>query len=897
METPLLATKLYVPAPPPHVVPRPRLLQRIDAGLAPHVRLTLLSAPAGFGKTTLLGEWIAHTAEREPDTRFAWLSLDEADEDPARFLSYVVAALQRVHADVGVDALHLLHGGQAPSYEPALTALVNDLSETLGETFVILDDYHAIDSKPVNGILAFLVDRAPPQLRLVIATRFDPPLPLARLRSRGGLTEIRASDLRFTSEEAANFLNEVMGLRLSAKDVSALEQRTEGWIAGLQLAAVSMRGRADVAGFIESFTGSHRFVLDYLAEEVLQRQPDDIRRFLLRTSVLERMTGPLCDTVTGREDGGDVLELLERANLFVVPLDDRRLWYRYHHLFAEVLRSRLHVEHPDLASELHRAAAEWFERNGLPEEAVRHALSGGDVDRAATLVELQLPAIRRDRRDATLLGWLDRIPDDVVRRRPVLSTFYAWGMLVAGNVQAVEPWLRDAEQALSDTDSASVRGEELDRLPTTIAIYRAALAQGQGDLEACREHARHALTLAAPDDHLARSGAAGYLGLAAYAEGDIETAVRTFPETISALHAAGHTADELSSTVVLADMWIAQGRLVEARTLYEKALRTVTSQGAPVVTGATADLHVAFGELMRELGDLPAARHHLQIGDDLGEHASLTENRYRWFVAMALVKRAEGDLDGAIALLDEAERLYRRGFLPEVRPVAAVKARVWIAQGGLTSAQGWAREQGLSSTDELRYLREFEHLTLVRLLVARGRLHGDSEVIHEALGFLHRLLKVAEADGRHGSVNEILVLQALAREAYGDRDRAVAILRRVLLATEAEGHVRLFLDEGAPMEALLRAADVSRVAPSRVTSLLPAAADAAPEAPALLEPLSDRELEVLRLLATELSGPEIARQVFVSVNTLRTHTKHIFAKLDVNTRRAAVRRAADLGLL
>lgn len=415
------------------------------------------------------------------------------------------------------------------------------------------------------------------------------------------------------------------------------------------------------------------------------------------------------------------------------------------------------------------------------------------------------------------------------------------------------------------------------------------------------KHAQHALDLAGPDDHLARAGAAGYLGLASYAQGDLETAVRIFPETLTSLHAAGDTATELSSTVVLADMWIARGQLVEARQLYERALRTVADQGTRI-TAATGDLHVGFSELLRELGDLDAARHHLQVSSELGERASLIENRYRWFVATALVRQAEGDTEGALALLDQAERLYRRGFLPEVRPIAAMKARIMVAHDQVPAALNWARDRGLSATDQLSYLQEYEHLTLARLLLAQYRLGREPEPIHEALELLSRLQEAAEAAGRLGTVNEILVLQALASEAQGDRSQALATLERVLVATEPEGHVRLFLDEGAPMEALLRAADLPRVAPSRVSSLLSAAATGptgatSPLQAALLDPLSDRELEVLRLLDTPMSVPEIARELFVSPNTLRTHTRHIFTKLEVNNRRAAVGRAAELGLL
>ncbi len=894
----MLETKLFAPAPAPHVVRRPRLLEQLDAGLAPRCRLALISAPAGFGKTTLLGEWIAQLADGGSEVRSAWLSLDEADGDPQRFLRYVLAALSRVHTGIGADAENRLHDGQALSHDAALSALVNDLARTHGDTVLVLDDYHVIEARPTHDLLAFLVAHLPPQVHLVVATRFDPPLPLARLRGGAGLVEVRASDLRFTPEEAGDFLNEVMGLSLSAEDIAALEARTEGWIAGLQLAAVSMRGRDDVASFIESFTGSHRFVLDYLAEEVLQQQPDDIRRFLLQTSLLERMTGPLCDAVTGGQDGGEMLEALERANLFVVPLDDRREWYRYHHLFAEVLRSRLRKEHPVLVPRLHHAASEWFEERDLP-EAVRHALAAGDVERAATLVELAIPVMRRERQDATMLGWLDRVPDDVVRRRPVLSAYRAWRMMVSGDLEAVEPWLASAEQGLAAAvpSDPSPRGEELRQLPMTIAIYRAAVAQAQGDLDASAKQARRALERCGPEDHLARAGAAGYLALAAYARGDLGTALLTFPETVRSLRLAGDTATELSSTVVLADMWVAQGRLGEARKLYERALRRVAAEPAPVRRG-TADLHVGFSELLRELGDRDGARHHLRVSRDFGDAASLDENRYRWLVASALLELAHGNVNGAAAPLDEAERLYRRGFMPELRPIAAVRARIWIARGDLSSAADWARERGLSSTDEPRYLHEYEHLTLVRLLLAQYRIDSDQSAFDEASGLLARVLGAAEAADRQGSMNEILVLQALAHDARGDHTRALATLEQALAATEPEGHVQLFLDEGVPMRTLLQAADLRRLAPSRVTALLRPGGDAAaPRADGLKDSLSDRELQVLKLLDTSMTVPEVARALFVSPNTLRTHTKHIFTKLEVNNRRAAVQRAADLGLI
>ncbi|MCW2135195.1 LuxR family transcriptional regulator, maltose regulon positive regulatory protein [Arthrobacter sp. VKM Ac-2550] len=899
MPTPVLATKLHVPASRPQIVPRPRLLERLNEGLDSGRKLTLACAPAGFGKTTLLSEWIAHSRRRNPEVRVAWLSLDEGDKDPSRFLTYVVAALQGIDADIGPETMSLLPNPQVLPVEPALTALINDVSRVGREIILVLDDYHAIRARPIHEALNFLLDHLPPQLHLAVASRSDPPLSLARLRSRGELTELRAADLRFTADEAADFLNRVMGLGLSTDDIAALETRTEGWIAGLQLAALSMRDHKDIAGFIRAFTGSHRFVIDYLMEEVLQHQAADVRSFLLNTSVLDRLTGPLCEAVTGLDGGSGMLENLERDNLFVVPLDDRRQWYRYHHLFADVLRSRILKEQPDRVPALHHIASEWYERNDLPEDAVKHALAAEDFGRAADLMEWALPAIRRTRQDAVLLGWLKTLPDEVVRRRPVLSVFCAWMLLVSGDLEAVESRLRDAERRLASGAGTSVNGEEFRTLPVTIAIYRASLAQALGDAAGTAEHARQALELAQPGDYLSHGAAAGFLGLASWASGDLETAQRTFSDAVTSLHAAGNIADELGSTIVLSDMWIVRGRLHEARRIYERALQLATAQGEPVPQ-SLADLHVGIGELQCELGDLEAAKQHLKTSTALGARASLTENRYRWFVAMARVSEIEGDPDGAIELLGQAERLYLRGFLPEVRPISALKARIWIAQGRFAEAERWANEHRLTAGDDVRYLLEFGHITLARLRIAQYKVNRQGSELHEAVELLGRMLEAAEAGGRTGSVNEILVLQALAHEAQGQMRRALVPLKRVLALAEPEGYVRLFIDGGTPMAVLLDEAARQGIFTDYVRRLRRAFAKSQGESPniqPIAEPLSERELQVLKLLITGLSGPEIARQLFVSVNTLRTHTKHIFAKLEVNSRAAAVRRAEEQGLV
>ncbi len=906
MPTTVLATKLFAPARRPLLVARPRLIERLDAALDPGHKLSLISAPAGFGKTTLISDWIERSVLRQPSTQVAWLSLDDGDNDVTRLLTHVIAALQGIDVDIGSEALDLLGIAPALRVEAALTALINDVARTAGPSVLVLDDYHVIDAASVHEAMTFLLDHLPPQLHVVITSRADPPLPLSRLRSREELVEVRATDLRFTPGEATSFLNQVMGLGLSALDVDALESRTEGWIAGLQLVALSLRGRTDVSGFIGEFTGSHRLVLDYLVDEVLHQQPLSIREFLLHTAVLDRLAGSLCDAVTGRADGSAMLESLERANLFVVPLDEYRAWFRYHHLFADALRARILSEEPDQVPVLHRRASDWYEQNGLTEDAVRHALAGRDLERAAHLMELALPDLRRNRQDATLLGWLDALPDEVVRRSAVLSVFRGWMLMVAGDLDAVEDRLDDAERALAGAGTPDAGNEELRTLPATVGIYRASLAQARGDASSTARHAQHALDMAGPGDHFSRGAGLGFLGLAAWANGDIGPALQTYSEAVRSLRLAGNFADALGGTVVLADMWLAAGRPHRARGLLTEALDEASAREGAPASLPVGDLHVGLGELECELGNLADATGHLETAEALGEGAGTSGNRHRWFLAMARVRTAEGDREGAIAFLAEAERRYRRGFYPDVRPIAAMKARIQIQQSRLSEAAAWAGERGLSVATETSYLHEFEHLTLVRLLIGQHRDHEEPVAIREAGRLLDRLLDAAQSSARTGSRIEILMLQALAHEAQGHQRSAQEALERALTESpEADGFARLFLDEGAPMVRLLRVAEEREVTRDRVRRLLwhvtPDRA-AAPSRRAgadspLTAPLSQRELQVLRLLDTAMTGPEIARELFVTHNTLRSHTKHIFTKLGVNSRPAALSRAKKHGLL
>ncbi len=772
------------------------------------------------------------------------------------------------------------------------------------------------------------------------------------MRGRGELTEIRSKDLRFTADEAAAYLNDVVGLSLTPADVAALESRTEGWIAALQLAGLSMQGRDDVTGFIDGFAGDDRYIVDYLAEEVLLRQTRATRDFLLRTSILNRLSGPLCDAVTGRNDGKVMLSALERDNLFLVALDGRRQWYRYHQLFADVLQAHLLDESPVDVPDLHRRAAAWFERSGETSEAIRHALAAGDAGHAADLIEHGIPALALARQDATMRRWLESLPDEVVRVRPVLSIAYAGALMVVGEVEGVEARLRDAERFLGvaegrrDSAGPVQDGRPIDRLPEMVVVdeqafraapgaielYRSALALIRGDLDGTITHAQRSLDLAAPDHHIAHGPPAGLLGLAYWTRGDLAAAEHWYAYSIDRLDRAGHLSNVLGCTIAATDIMLAKGCLRDARAAYDRALRRANESPAKPVRGV-ADMHVGIADMLREHNDFDAARTSLAASAALGEHAALPQNRYRWRVVTARILEAAGDHRGAIALLGEAEAVYTGDFSPNVRPVAAVRAAMWARHGEVDKARDWVRRQGLTADDELSYLRAFEHLTLARVLLAQYVAEHSAGALADALRLLDRLLRAAEQGDRRGGILEVLVVQALALQSADDQPAALAALRRALDLAEPEGYLRTFLDEGPAMAALLSAFVEQHPSADHARRLLAAAGAAVPEpvadgplpgtalarteppgtelprtelpvaapprtdVPQLIEPLSDRELEVLRLLATDLDGPDIARRLVISLNTVRTHTKHIYAKLGVNNRRAAVSRAGEMHLL
>ncbi|HNO92974.1 MAG TPA: hypothetical protein PKJ84_02315, partial [Anaerolineales bacterium] len=787
MPIPVMTTKLRVPPLRTKVVIRQRLLERLQEGL--NHSLTLVSAPAGFGKTTLLSEWLG-----EVNLKVAWLSLDDSDHDTIHFITYLVSALQVIDKSIGESVLGALKSHQPPAVDTLLVALLNDIDSVSQDFILVLDDYHEVDSKPVDEALRFLVEYMPPQMHLIIASREDPPLPLARLRAKGQLTELRAADLRFTMQEAADFLNQVMGLDLSGQDITALETRTEGWVAGLQLAALSMQGHDDITGFIQSFTGAHHFVLDYLLEEVLSKQPQEVQHFLLRTSILERLNGPLCEAVTGMPSQ-KMLEELERSNLFIVPLDGERNWYRYHHLFGDLLRQRSeqHIASNEVA-ELHLNASAWFEQNGDLADAFRHAMAAKDQNRAADIAERAWLGMDETFQSGQWLGWVKQLSGSVRRLRPVLCVQIAWAYMDASKADESESFLQEAEQCLREAAHTMVvvEEEQFKTLPARIAIARAYNSQTKGESLATVKLAQEAVRLSPETNQFMRAQATAILAGAYWANGELTAAYDAMNHWAEQARLAGNTMFAIMTASGLADILQEQGRLRNAMQIYEDALKFAADVGAEVAP-FTAHHHLGMALLLNEMGANDAAEKHLQLSLELGQAATIIDWQYRRNFALARFKETAGDLNAALYFFDEAKRTYVKTPIPLTRPVDAFKVRVYLKQGLLAQTHEWA--QKFSMDDELSFLHEFEHITFARVLLAKK----DSKNVSQ---FLARLLQAAEDGARIGSMLEILILQALALHAQGQLTQALLPLRRAVALAEAEGYVRIF-EEGKPMQELL----------------------------------------------------------------------------------------------
>jgi LuxR family transcriptional regulator, maltose regulon positive regulatory protein len=886
----LVSTKLRPSQARPKLVARPRLIEGLDR--EPGRRLTLLSAPAGFGKTTLLSKWFESRADGGHSV--AWLTLDKGDNDPVRFLSYLVAALRSIEEGIGEGVLAALRTPEPPKLEALAGALVNEMAALPGGLDLVLDDYHLIDSEGVHRAVTFLLERLPEGMHLVISSRVDPPLPLARLRARGQMAELGAADLAFTEEEAGSFLEDVMELNPSVEDVAKLEGRTEGWIAGLQLAALSMRGREDVSGFVEIFSGSNRDVLDFLAEEVLESQPEAVREFLIATSVLERMSAPLCDTLTGSNDGDEMLQRLERENVFVVALDDERRWYRYHHLFADFLRGRLMRESPGLVGELHLRASAWYEVNDSTPEAIGHALSAGDYERAARLIEQGIPEALRRGEFPTVLRWLEALPTEAKRRRPRLLPRHAVALTLTGRPDDVEPLLGEAEKIAHTTAKQDRRF-----LLGYAAAVRSWRARLRGDVPGAVEHARRALSLLPDEDLDQRSFAASNLGFALRITGDLTAADEAFAEALKIARAADHTYGTLSTMVWRARVQMEVGRLRQAEDSFGRALRFVAERGVGLLPAAGI-AHIGMGDLLYERDELEEAERELEEGIRLAERAREVGNLVWGYVTLSQTRRARGDEEGALEMAREAERVARgSGADLQLAIAVAWMTRLRLERGDLGGAAVPGQERAASVNGAAR----FAHLlTSARLLRAEGRQR-------EALGLLEEPREEAEASGRTGDLIDVLTLQALALWEGSKRERAVGTLAEAMVLAEPEGYVRTFVDEGPPMAEILcgmleaqQRGSLDPPVPARYLRkiLMVLERDSARTGSPvgeLPEPLSGREHEILQLVAAGKSNRRIASELFISVGTVKTHLNNLYRKLEVRSRTQAIARARELKLI
>lgn len=911
----LLTTKLYFPVVRRDLVQRPRLLARLSEGLTRP--LTLISAPAGSGKTTLISEW--HDTEAGRSFPLVWLALDDDDNDPARFLTYLIAALATLQPGFGDPILTLLKSPQPAPPKSILTSFINEINLFSAPFALVLDDYHVINTQAIHEALGFLLDHLPPAMHVVITTRADPPLPLARLRARHQLVEIRGDDLRFTSTETAAFLNQVMGLNLSPADIAGLETRTEGWAAGLQMAALSMQGRSDVSHFINSFTGSHRYILDYLMDEVLQRQSEDIQEFLLKTSILNHLAGPLCDAVAGRGDSQATLERLEQANLFLIPLDNERRWYRYHHLFAEALRHRLQNLHPEQVSMLHHRASVWHEQQGLMAEAIHHALSMPDFERAAHLVEQAGQELLMRSETITLLKWLNALPGAIVQTRPHLCLFHAWTLILNNQVTEAEQPLQAASELEADP---AVLGQ--------VAAIRTLLALFRGDMRRANELTHQAQALLPAGDPFLRGITALNLGLSYFMNGDVEAAWQAFAEVADISQKSGNVMVTVTLYCQMAEAQIGQGRLHQALASYQQALALATTPEGHELPGA-GQAHIGLAAIMYEWNNLEAAAQHLAAGFRLNRQLG-EMGAFDGYIIQTSLKQAQGDAAGALAAIEQAGQIVQKFSQWAYQYLAAHRARLWLRQANLNAAARWAADTlnlSAGAPDDLgdAYIfHEFEQLTLARILIAQASTGlpatpstpGDSA--QRAIHLLEALYPEAVKLGRDRSVIEILLLQALAHHAKGDTSQAVNLLHQALTLAEPEGFVRLFVDEGAPMAELLKRLNASgeggkmkeyihklraafSTSPLTLRMLEANTADELKiqnlksQITNLVEPLSEREFEILQLIAAGQSNEEIAQTLVIAVGTVKKHINNIYGKLGVHSRTQALAQVKALNLL
>ena len=889
---PILQTKLFVPPPRPDQVQRPRLIGQLNQGISR--KLTLVSAPAGFGKTTLLSEWIAQS-----DMPIAWISLDNSDCDPVQFTHYLIATLRNIHPDIGETALSQLQSSQRPPVESVLISLIQEVTELAEELIIVFDDYHAIDTDNIHKLIKILLDFLPTQVHLVISSRVDPPLPLARLRASKQLSELRTAHLCFTDDEAAAFFNQIMDLHLSSEDISVLESRTEGWIAGLQLAAISMQGREDISSFIQSFAGDDRHIVDYLVEEVLNLQTEPVQNFLLQTSILNRLSEPLCKFVTGEKGSQEILDELERANLFIVPLDDKRHWYRYHHLFAELLQQRLRLSEGDLVNALHKKASRWYQDQGIIDEAVNHAFEAHDYEQAAQLIGEYVKYTWEY--DARMSIWHKKLPLEFIRKDPELSFFNAWMIEKSGQYDVAEEHLDATEQLISaQLDETSKKTtdslpEKFDVLRGKIAAIRANIALYRNDTPAVVRFAEKAMKLLQHRKSSWGNHTANILGQAFFFREELGKANQIFKDVANEGKLSGDYFSYLKGRLGVASILRSRGDLPGAIEIYKELYQIAEERGllqSPMIGW----LYLNWGKILGYQNYINEALQYIQQGLNLSKpanDAAMTGEGHFNLVAVLLTK---GDLVAAEAIIEKTETLAEQTGMPLliVNSLETLKVRIWLDKGSLKPALKWMAQQKTPEDGKSGYLPFPKRMLFSRILFADGKTDNSLEL-------LKPLAKIFK--GRNWAIEqiEVLLIRSKIYQSRGELSEAISLLQKAVALAEPGGIISIFVDEGPSIAELLQMlleenTDIPRAFVNKVLSAFRLTKLMKTD-DGIFERLSERELEVLRLIASGLPNKTITEELFISLSTVKTHIRNIYSKLDVNSRTQAAAKAKDLDLL